>query len=261
MNSPEKWGKNSMNHIYPTIVKKQTSAKKMLAVLIDPDKAHDHESLTPLLEKCQESGVDFIFVGGSRVPEGYTEKAVNVIKEHTHIPVLLFPGHSNQISQKADALLFLSLISGRNPEFLIGHHIKAAPQLKKWGLESIPTGYILIDGGKITSVAAVSQTVPLPADEPTLIANTALAGQFLGMKLIYLEAGSGALEAVSSQTIRQVKDVLDIPLIVGGGINTADKAAWAWAAGADLIVMGNSLEREPALLEEVLRIKENYNNN
>ncbi len=240
-------------------IQQQSQAQHpMLAVLIDPDKAQDQEALRPLIQHCNQHQVDFIFVGGSTVQKGHTSQTVQFIKENTKIPVLLFPGHSNQICEQADALLFLSLISGRNPEFLIGHHIKAAQTLRKWQMETIPTGYLLIDGGRITSVAAVSQTIPLPADQAELITSTALAGTLLGMKLIYLEAGSGALQAVTEEVISLSKQQLDVPLIVGGGINNAEKAQRAWQAGADIIVMGNSLEQTPDLLPKIIEIRQNF---
>ncbi|MFM7858045.1 MAG: phosphoglycerol geranylgeranyltransferase, partial [Flammeovirgaceae bacterium] len=173
------------------------------------------------------------------------------IKNNTSIPVLIFPGSSLQIDPSADALLFLSLISGRNPDLLIGQHVIAAPILKNNKLEVIPTGYILINSGKTTSVAYISNTTPIPEDKYSLAACTALAGEMLGLRLIYLDAGSGAENEINAKMINTVRKTVKAPLIVGGGINTSRKAIAALDAGADVIVIGNALEKDPNLLTEI----------
>jgi len=178
-------------------------------------------------------------------------EVVRTIKENVTIPVVLFPGHSIQVDASADALLFLSLISGRNPELLIGQHVVAAPILKNTRLEVIPTGYMLINSGRITSVAYISNTMPIPDDKYSLAASTALAGQMLGLQTIYIDAGSGAEKEISPRMIASVRKSVTVPLIVGGGINSARKAIAALEAGADMIVIGNALEKYPDLLTEV----------
>ncbi|MCL4118038.1 UNVERIFIED_CONTAM: hypothetical protein GTU68_019428 [Idotea baltica] len=187
---------------------------------------------------------DFIFVGGSTVENGATEKLVEALKKVTQIPIVLFPGDYTQISNKADAILFLSLISGNNPEYLIHQQVKSIPKLKNSSIEIIPTGYILIDGGVETSVQKVSKTKPIGQSEIEHILNTALAGQYAGKKLIYLEAGSGAKQAVNIEIIKQVKTILDIPLIVGGGIRTKQQLQNAFESGADLVVIGTAFEQD-----------------
>ncbi len=224
--------------------------KKLLAVLIDPDK-HDGASLQQLVTYAQNARVDFFFIGGSLLLENRFEETVAYIKEHSSIPAILFPGNNYQVSAKADAILFLSLISGRNPEYLVGQHVIAAPALKEAGIEVIPTGYLLIDGGRISSTSYITQTLPIPNDKPDIAVATALAGEMLGMKLIYLEAGSGAENPVSAEIIAAVKQQISVPLIVGGGIRTAEQAEEICRSGADVIVLGNVLEKEPELLMEI----------
>ncbi|MBI3481483.1 MAG: geranylgeranylglyceryl/heptaprenylglyceryl phosphate synthase, partial [Bacteroidetes bacterium] len=192
-----------------------------------------------------------IFVGGSLVTTTNIGDVIRTIKENVSMPVVLFPGSALQIEPTADAILFLSLISGRNPDLLIGQHVVAAPILKNNKLEVLPTGYILINSGKTTSVAYISNTTPIPEDKYALAACTAMAGEMLGLKLIYLDAGSGAEREVNQKMITTVKKSVDVPLIVGGGINTPQKAFNALQAGADLIVIGNVLEKTPDLLTEI----------
>jgi len=225
--------------------------KKSIAVLIDPDKIGDAEQLEPLLRLAAENCVDYFFVGGSLVTTTNLVDVVKTIKENSSIPVILFPGSALQIDASADAILFLSLISGRNPDLLIGQHVVAAPILKSNKLEVLPTGYILINSGKTTSVAYISNTTPIPEDKYSLAACTAMAGEMLGLKLIYLDAGSGAEREVNRKMIHAVRKSVDVPLIVGGGINTPEKAIHALEAGADLIVLGNALEKTPELLTEI----------
>ncbi len=229
---------------------KLKSSNKQLAVLIDPDK-HTEESLEQLVELAENARTDFFFVGGSLLLEDRFEKTIAYIKERSKIPVVIFPGNSYQVSAKADAILFLSLISGRNPEYLIGQQVIAAPLIKEVNIETIPTGYLLIDGGRISTTSYITQTVPIPNDKPDIAVATALAGEMLGMKLIYLEAGSGAVNSVSREMIKAVKKNISAPLIVGGGIRSAEQAEETCKAGADIIVVGNILEKEPELLMEI----------
>jgi putative glycerol-1-phosphate prenyltransferase len=190
-------------------------------------------------------------VGGSLVTTTNMGEVVRQIKESVTIPVIIFPGSSMQIEPSADAILFLSLISGRNPELLIGQHVIAAPILRNTKLETLPTGYMLINSGKTSSVAYISNTTPIPEDKYSLAACTAMAGEMLGLKLMYLDAGSGAENPVSSRMISAVRKSVKTPILVGGGINTAHKAFAALEAGADTIVIGNALEKDPALLTEI----------
>lgn len=230
---------------------KSKQGKKSIAVLIDPDKIDDAAQLEPLLRLAAEDCVDYIFVGGSLVTTSNIGSVIKIIKENVSMPVVLFPGSALQIETTADAILFLSLISGRNPDLLIGQHVVAAPILKNSKLEVLPTGYILVNSGKTTSVAYISNTTPIPEDKYSLAACTAMAGEMLGLKLIYLDAGSGAEREVNQKMINTVKKSVDVPLIVGGGINTPQKALHALQAGADLIVIGNVLEKSPDLLTEI----------
>ncbi|MBO4567520.1 MAG: geranylgeranylglyceryl/heptaprenylglyceryl phosphate synthase [Bacteroidales bacterium] len=223
--------------------------RKKLAVLIDPDKPSDAQILS-MVEKANAADVDFFFVGGSLLVTDSLDHCIRLIKEHSKIPVLIFPGNSLQISKYCDGFLLLSLISGRNPEMLIGRHVIAAPYLKLYGNEIIPTGYMLIDSGKATSVTYMSDTTPIPHDKDDIAVCTALAGEMLGLKLIYLEAGSGAAMPVSSSMISKVRQMVGLPLIVGGGIRTPEMAAEAAKAGADVIVIGTAFEKEPELLNK-----------
>ena len=225
--------------------------KKSIAVLVDPDKADDPARLNHLINMASENCIDFFFVGGSLMTTTNLSEVVNQIKEHVSIPVVLFPGNSMQLDPGADAILFLSLISGRNPDLLIGQHVLAAPILKNNKIEVMPTGYMLINSGKITSVAYISNTTPIPEDKYSLAACTALAGEMLGLQLIYLDAGSGAEREISKKMISTVRKAVNTPLIVGGGIDTASKALSAFEAGADMIVIGNALEKNPEILIEI----------
>jgi phosphoglycerol geranylgeranyltransferase len=231
------------------IRQKYKQKKKSIAVLVDPDKA-DHSRLLSLVNLASENCVDYFFVGGSLLTSNLSE-VVKTIKENVSLPVVLFPGNAIQIDPSADAILFLSLISGRNPELLIGQHVVAAPILKNTKLEVIPTGYMLINSGKITSVAYISNTTPIPDDKYSLAASTAMAGEMLGLQMMYIDAGSGAEKEISPKMIAAVRKAINVPLIVGGGINTAQKAITALEAGADLIVIGNALEKDPNLLTEI----------
>lgn len=227
----------------------QDKTRKKLAVLVDPDKPTDAQIIS-IVEKAKAADVDFFFVGGSLLVTDSLDHCIKLIKEHCDIPVLIFPGNSLQISKYCDGFLLLSLISGRNPEMLIGRHVIAAPYLKLYGNEIIPTGYMLIDSGKATSVTYMSDTTPIPHDKDDIAMCTAIAGEMLGLKLIYLEAGSGALMPVSTSMISKVSQMINIPLIVGGGIKTPEMAAEAVKAGADVIVIGTAFEKEPEMLQQ-----------
>jgi len=235
--------------IYPSIVKKLKTGK-MFAILVDPDK-HDRESLRSIGETAGSDSVDFILVGGSLV-SGSVDGTVELLKQYTDLPVILFPGNVLQISPKADGILLLSLISGRNPEFLIGNHVIAAPVLRKTKLEIIPTGYILVENGRTTSVEYMSNSKPIPADKIDLAVATAMAGEMLGHKMIYLEAGSGARENVNAAMIREVRSQISIPLVVGGGIHSGIQIRETYLAGADIIVAGSAIERGLEGLESLL---------
>lgn len=225
------------------------TSKKKFVVLIDPDKPTD-EQIIDIVEKSKTVGVDFFFVGGSLLLTDSLDHCIKLIKEHCDIPVLIFPGDSLQISKWCDGFLLLSLISGRNSEMLIGRHVIAAPYLKLYGNEIIPTGYILVDGGCPTSVSYMSNTTPIPHDKDAIAMCTALAGEMLGLKVIYMDAGSGAINPISTDMIYKVKHTISIPLIVGGGIKTPEQAAAMAKAGADVIVVGNALEKGIENLKE-----------
>lgn len=225
------------------------TTKKKFVVLIDPDKPTDKE-IVDIVKRSNEVGVDLFFVGGSLLTTDSLDNCIKLIKKHSSIPVLIFPGNSLQISKWCDGFLLLSLISGRNPEMLIGRHVIAAPYLKLYGNEIIPTGYMLIDSGRQTSVSYMSNTTPIPYDKDDIAMCTAIAGEMLGLKVIYMDAGSGAMKPVSKDMIYKVKHTIEIPLIVGGGINTPEKAEEAARAGADIIVVGNVLEKNLNQLQE-----------
>lgn len=227
---------------------------KSLAVLLDPDKV-EMETLPLFVEKAVACGVDFFFIGGSLITNYRLERLVTVIKANCSVPVVLFPGSSLHIEPSADAILLLSLISGRNPELLIGQHVAAAPLLKRSDLEIISTGYMLVESGKTTTVSYISNTLPIPADKPEIAACTAMAGEMLGLKAMFLDAGSGALRPVPGAMIQAVRQSVDVPLIVGGGIDNIEKAMNAWNAGADLIVVGNAIERNPAFMEDLAMLE------
>ena len=240
-----------MKGIYSDILEAVTQQKKLLAVLIDPDKFCS-ENTKSFLKKINASVATHIFVGGSEVEDHTTESLVAAIKEYTSLPIVLFPGDITQITNKADALLFLSLISGRNPDYLIDKHVQAVSKLKQTQLEIIPTGYILIENGKETAVQRVTRTQPMLKNNRKLIANTALAGEFLGMKLIYLEAGSGAIEAISNDIISAVKQEVSLPVIVGGGIRSKKQIDEAYRAGADMVVIGTAFEENESFFRELI---------
>jgi phosphoglycerol geranylgeranyltransferase len=232
-----------MTNIYNTVVQAKTENRKLLAILLDPDKII-WENLRYLVEKINQSPATHVFIGGSHVQNNILDDLIISLKQKISLPIVLFPGNSSQISAKGDAILFLSLISGRNPNYLIEHQVKAVPILKKTQLEIISTGYILIESGNETAVARVSETKPLDRNNSEYAMQTAQAGEMLGHKLIYLEAGSGAKQAVPYEMIKKVSENIEIPLIVGGGIIDLQGIQKAYDAGADLVVIGTAFEND-----------------
>jgi len=225
------------------IFHKISSLSRGIAVLIDPDKFKTKESLADFLIKIKLAEPDFVFVGGSSVTKSDFDQCVEMVKKMLSIPLVLFPGAAHHISNNADALLFLSLISGRNPDFLIGQHVEAIDELEQMNIETIPTSYLLIDGGKMSSVQYVSGTQPIPQDEYSIARKTALAGKYLGHKLIYADAGSGAIRPISCEMIKTLSSVKS-PLIIGGGLNSIKRVKAAHNSGANLAVIGNKLEED-----------------
>lgn len=241
-------------------IKHQLSGRKSLAVLLDPDKLGKSSFLNELINSCHAFPVDIILCGGSLLANGHLEKAILDIKKLTDIPVVIFPGSNFHVSKYADAILLLSLISGRNAQFLIGEHVVAAPMLKQSGIEIIPTAYILVESGGSTTVQYISNTIPIPAHKPEIGVCTAMAGEMLGLKIIYLDAGSGAKSPVSAEFISSVKSHAEVPLWVGGGIKTAEMAYSALKAGADTLVIGTGIEENPAFLNELREVYRVFNN-
>lgn len=243
--------------IYPYLHRLKKENKKSFALLIDPDK-QQKEDLINLVKQATGEGVDFFFVGGSLLTNGNLEECILTIKANSTIPVVLFPGNGLMVNKNADAILLLSLISGRNPEMLIGKHVEAAPSLKRSKLEVIPTGYMLIESGKPTSVSYMSNTTPIPADKADIAACTAMAGEMLGMKLIFMDGGSGAQASVPPEMIQMVSANVEVPIVVGGGIRTAQMAFEKLQAGADVIVVGNAVEKDPSLLSDIVKTVKMY---
>lgn len=233
--------------VYQKILSNKENNKKIMGALLDPDN-EDFDRLPEKLDLIEKSDIDFILVGGSTTWNNNFERFTEEVKSLSSDPVIIFPGSAEQISSAADAILFLSLLSGRNPRYLIEEQIKAASVLKNIDLEVIPTGYILVDGGRRTSVELVSGTRPISQDSVEKIVNTAYAAELLGMKLVYLESGSGAKVSVREEVIKKVKEVIDIPLIVGGGIKNRKEVEKKHEAGADIVVVGNALEHDPTIL-------------
>ena len=236
--------------IYQRIVEKKKSGKKQFAVLVDPDKPSEAEVIR-IAERAMDANVDYFFVGGSLLTNNNLDLCIKGLKENADIPVVLFPGNTLQMSAKADGFLFLSLTSGRNAEMLIGRHVIAAPYLKLSGLEVISTSYMLIDSGRPTTVSYMSNSIPIPADKKDIAACTALASEMLGHKLVFMDAGSGAMNPISPEMIQMVSQSIEVPLIIGGGIKTPELAAQSAKAGADLIVVGNKLEDDSSLINEL----------
>lgn len=230
----------------------KSNSSPQLILLIDPENQNE-TTLKKLIDICHKYHMPFLMIGGSLV-SNFLDSFIMQLQKLTQIPILLFPGSLMQISNKANALLLLSLLSGRNPEFLIGNHVIAAPYLKKSGLEIIPTGYILIESGSITSVQYMSNTMPIPANKIDIILATAMAGELLGHKIIYLEAGSGAKIPVSPSVVEYIKTNISTPLFVGGGIRTPELIENYAKAGVNFIVVGNSVENNPSQLENLLKV-------
>jgi phosphoglycerol geranylgeranyltransferase len=236
--------------IYTGLLHAKVQQEKKWAVLLDPDKI-PVSKLEPIITLALETGVDYFFIGGSLLVNNQLDALLSQIREQSDIPTVLFPGSSFQLSYRADALLFLSLISGRNPELLIGQHVLAAPFLKISPLEIISTGYMLIDGGIQTSVQYMSNTYPIPAHKNDIAVCTAIAGEMLGLKMLYLEAGSGAQNPVPAEMITAVSQSVSIPIITGGGIRTPEQALLSLQSGADVLVIGNAVEKDPRILHEI----------
>ena len=238
--------------VYQKILDFKLQNKKGLALLLDPDEVQLTPSFGELLSAAN-TNADFLLIGGSHLVEDQFHSLLKEVKNQVKIPIILFPGSNDQISSAADAIFLLSLISGRNPEYLIGQHVKAAFNLKRSGLEIIPTAYLLIDGGRATTASYMSNTCPIPRDKPSIASATALAGEQLGMKCIYLDAGSGAMQEVSREMIKDVRTHCSLPLIVGGGIRGELQMKSAFDAGADIVVIGTAFEQNPGLLADLGR--------
>ena len=242
-----------MTNFIQQIYEIKSKEKKALAVLIDPDQPV--ESVAKIAQQCEKQGVDFIFVGGSIVTVGLLSQTISEIRQNCSCPVYIFPGNEFMIDDQADGILFLSLLSGRNPEYLIGKQVVSAPVLAASNLDIVPTAYLLIDGGRETSVSYISNTKPIPSDKPDIAMATALAGKLLGMQCIYMDAGSGALHAIPAKMVNKVKQQTKLPLIIGGGIRSAETARELYKAGADVLVIGNGVEQSETLVALVSEVK------
>lgn len=236
--------------IYESLLAKKQKSQRSFAVLIDPDNV-DEGKIEELTALAVNASVDYLLVGGSLVISNHLDEVVQHIKRNCDIPVILFPGTPSQVSPYADGLLYLSLISGRNPELLIGQHVISAPAVRKSGLEIMSTGYMVIDGGAPTTVSYISNATPIPADKNEIALCTAMAGEMLGMKLIYMDAGSGARHPIREEMIACVADKIEVPLVIGGGIRDPEKAYRNCKAGADVIVVGNAIEKDANLIKEM----------
>lgn len=237
-------------NVFEKIIASKQKGSKQLVVLLDPDKVKG-DDLLKIVQKAENGKVDYFFVGGSHLSGTNFSECIKKLKGITQIPVVIFPGDQMQVDARADAILFLSLISGRNPDFLIGKHVQAAPVIKEYRLETISCGYMLIDGGNTTSVQYISQTFPIPSTKTEIAVSTALAAEMLNMKTIYLEAGSGALNHVPLEMIEAVSNIISIPVIAGGGIRDAATAKQICNAGADIVVIGTAFEKQPELIAEI----------
>ncbi|RSK37734.1 geranylgeranylglyceryl/heptaprenylglyceryl phosphate synthase [Hymenobacter metallilatus] len=247
-----------LTSLYDALSQRRTHGQKSLAVLLDPDNL-DEAGCQRLIQLSEQHTVDYFFVGGSLVTSTHQAALIRFIKSRSAVPVLLFPSHSLHLDAQADGILLLSLISGRNPDFLIGQHVIAAPLLRASNLQILPTGYMLVDTGRQTTASYISGTTPLPYDKPSIAACTAMAGEQLGLRLMYLDGGSGAMYPISPAMIRAVRQAIEVPLIVGGGINTVEKANAALQAGADVLVVGNQIEKDPDFLTEMARTVHQFN--
>jgi putative glycerol-1-phosphate prenyltransferase len=243
------------NNHFENLISRRNSGRKSLAVLVDPDKI---SSVEILLSKCKTNPPDLFLVGSSFKGDESVSFCISKIRSSCNVPIILFPGNMNQVVSDADAILLLSVISSRNSELLIGKHVEAALKVKESGLEVIPTGYILVESGKLTSVHYMSQSMPVPNDKPELAAATALAGQQLGLQAIYLEAGSGAENVVPAKMIHAVKSLVNCLLFAGGGITTPEQLSAAYSAGADVAVIGNKLEAQPELILQFAAVRDQH---
>ncbi len=240
----------SQRNVYNRFQTLRVTKKKGFAVLVDPDKVSTLQ-VHQISTLCNEAGVDFVFMGGSLMVTQHMDECIQAFKSNSDIPVILFPGSPAQVSRYADALFYLSLISGRNPELLIGAHVVSAPMVKASGLEVISTGYMVIDGGAPTTVSYMSHSAPIPHDKDDIALCTAMAGEMQGKHVLYMDAGSGAKNPISESMIRRVAGQTDIPLIVGGGIIDPERAYLNCKAGADVIVVGNAIEKDSSLIKEM----------
>ena len=244
-------------NIYNKIVANKKIGKKSFALLIDPDKQNENQLLS-IIEKAKKANTDYFFVGGSLLTNDSLDACLATLKENSTIPVILFPGNAMQVNNQADGILFLSSISGRNADMLIGKQVITAPILKQSSLEVLPTGYMLIDSGKPTTVSYMSNTNPIPANKDTVAACTAMAGEMLGLKFIFMDGGSGAKNPISEKMIKTVREAINVPLIIGGGISSGAKAIANCKAGADIIVVGNAIEKNENLISEIADAIHNY---
>jgi putative glycerol-1-phosphate prenyltransferase len=245
--------------IYTQLLQLKKEEKSGFAVLVDPDKVSPSDMIF-LAKLCEDAGVDYIFMGGSLLVDHQLNACIQRFKEESNIPIILFPGSPAQVTSYADALLYLSLISGRNPELLIGQHVISAPAVKASGLEVISTGYMVIDGGAPTTVSYISNSSPIPANKADIALCTAWAGELQGKHVIYMDAGSGARVPISTEMIHKVSSNIKIPLIVGGGIKTPEKVYENCKAGANIIVVGNAIERDPMLIKDLAQATKAVNN-
>ena len=244
-------------HIYNNILKNKAKNKKTFALLIDPDKQNQKQLLS-IIEQAQNTKTDYFFVGGSLLANDSLDLCLNTLKENSTIPIILFPGNAMQVNDKANGILFLSLISGRNAEMLIGKQVITAPILKQSSLEILSTGYILVNSGKPTTASYMSNTIPIPHDKNSVAAATAMAGEMLGLKLIFMDGGSGAKNPISEEMIKAVSQCISVPLIIGGGIRSGRKAISNCKAGADIIVVGDAIEKNKNLIKEIAEAVHNY---
>jgi putative glycerol-1-phosphate prenyltransferase len=247
-----------MQDILSSIQRRKSRGEKMIALLIDPDFYQNADDLIDAVQRAEKAKVDYLFYGGSLITQSGEIDSLKLIKDITSLPVILFPSSPAQIDPRAEGILFLTLLSGRNPEYLIGHHVAAAPLLKNANIEILSTGYLLIGCGETTTAEYVSNTQPIPYHKPDIAATTALAGEMLGVKLIYLDGGSGAEKPISKEMIRKVSKNISLPLIIGGGIRSAEDAIRAFEAGADVIVVGNGVQESPKLISKLSVAKSHF---
>jgi phosphoglycerol geranylgeranyltransferase len=233
------------------LLSKIASRFGQISILIDPEKTNSENQLLPLIKKAEFTKIDYFFVGGSTVSRSDLEKTITILKRNTKIPVIIFPGGGNQLSNKADGILYLSLVSGRNPDFLITHHVNSALEVFNLGIEVLPTGYILVEGGTKSSVAYVSQTIPIPREQTSIALNTSLAALLQGKQIIYFDAGSGATDIVPFSFIQELRKHSTIPIIVGGGITEINQLKKFKKAQVNIMVIGNKLEKDIDFLLEI----------